>query len=229
MNSQNMPPNDTDKSAVQLLQDINTGILNPKILDASSRQKCVELLIAEGYTYPQISQVLRCSEKTIARDVKKIQSQNALTPNVEFAKQFIGDVFQKAMSHHSFLVRTARAKDTSPAEKIQAEYAAWKILKEIVEALQTLGYLPLKPKEVTGELYHHIAVQDGDESVIEVKRMLSEIESVAKDTGTYSEELVEEIKLLSARLEKAEVAEEAKKLMDKQKKAIEEKEEEDEK
>lgn len=221
--------NDTERSAVQLLQEINSGVLDVKTLDKLSRQRCVELLIAEGYTYPQIGQVLKTSEKTIGRDVKEIRTRNELTPNVEFAKQFIGEVFQKAMNSHSFLVRLARATNTSSAEKIQAEYAAWKILKETVESLQTLGYLPLKPKEVTGDLYHHIAVEEGGESINEVKRMLLEIENVAKDTDTYSEELAEEIKLLSVRLEKAEVAEETKKLVDKQKKAIENKEAENEK
>jgi len=221
--------NDPERSTVQLLQEINSGITDPKLLDKQSRQQCIELLIAEGYSYTQISQVLKYSEKTISRDIKDIRARNELVPNITFVKQFTGEVLQKAMNHHSFLVRMARAKDTSPAEKIQAEYAAWKILKETVEALQTLGYLPLKPKEVTGELYHHIAVEEGGESIKEVKMMLSEIESVAKDTDTYSEELAEEIKLLSVRLEKAEVAEEAKKLVDKQKKAIEKKGEENEK
>jgi len=221
--------NDPEHSAMQLLQEINSGTIDPKSLDKQSRQQCVELLIAEGYSYPQIAQILKVSEKTIGRDLREIRTRNAITPNIEFAKQFIGEVLQKAMNSHGFLLRMARAKDTSPAEKIQAEYAAWKILKETVEALQNLGYLPLKPKEITGELFHHIAVEEGGESIIEVKRMLSEIESVARDTDTYSEELAEEIKLLSVRIERAEVAEETKKLVDKQKKAIEKKEEENEK
>jgi len=221
--------NDPERSTVQLLQEINAGITDPKILDKQARQQCIELLISEGYTYAQIGQVLKCSEKTVSRDVKEIRARNELVPNIAFVKQFVGEVLQKAMSSHGFLLRMARGKDTSPAEKIQAEYAAWKILKETVEALQTLGYLPLKPKEITGDLYHHIAVEEGGETINEVRRMLSEIEAVARDTDTYSEELGQEIKLLSMRLEKAEVAEETKKLMDKQKETIEKKEEQNEK
>jgi hypothetical protein len=59
--------------------------------------------------------------------------------------------------------------------------------------------------------------------------MLLEIESIAKDTDTYSEELGQEIKLLSMRIEKAEVAEETKNLLDKQKETIEKKEQQNEK
>jgi len=221
--------NETGTSTLQLLQEINSGLTDPKILDKQSRQQCIELLITEGYTYAQISQVFKCSEKTVSRDIKDIRARNEMTPNVEFAKQFIGEVFQKAMGHHSFLVRLARGKETSAAEKIQSEYAAWKILKELVEKFQTLGYLPLKPQEVTGDLYHHFAVEEGGESIVEVKRMLSEIESVAKDTDTYTPELAQEIQALSLRLDRAEAVHETKELKDKQKKQIEQKENSDEK
>jgi transposase len=216
--------NDNERSALQILQEINSGLTDPKLLDKQCRQQCVELLIAEGYTYPQIGQVLKVSERTVIRDVKDIRARNEMVPNIEFAKQFVGEVFNKAMNHHSFLVRLSRAKDTAAAEKIQAEFAGWKILKELVEKLQTLGYLPLKPQEIAGELYHHIAVEEAGESVLEARRMLSEIESVAIDTGTYTPELAEEVKALSGRLEKAEVINETKKLAEKQKKEIEHKE-----
>ncbi|MCX5638615.1 MAG: ECF-type sigma factor [Planctomycetota bacterium] len=113
-----------ESSAMQLLQEINSGTTDPKLLDKQGRQQCIEFLVTEGYTSSQIAQVLKCSEKTVGRDLKDIRARNELTPNVEFAKQFIGELFQKAMNHHSFLLRLARAKDTSPTEKIQAEFAA---------------------------------------------------------------------------------------------------------
>jgi hypothetical protein len=218
--------NDPERSTVQLLQEINSGMTDPKSLDKYSRQQCVELLIAEGYTYAHISQVLKCSEKTISRDIKNIRERNALMPNVEFAKQFIGETFKKAMNHHSFLMRTARSPGISASEKTNAEYAAWRILKEIVEVLQSLFYLP---NAKVGEHSHQIIAEGGGEETVEAKKMLLEIESIAKDTDTYSEELGQEIKLLSMRIEKAEVAEETKNLLHKQKEAIEKKEQQNEK
>ena len=225
MTVENTNHDDTEKTAVELIQGINSGAVNPKTIDKPNRQQCIELLISEGYTYPQIVQVLKCSEKTIYRDLKEIRVRNELSPNVEFAKQFIGDVFHKASDHHSFLVRLARSKDTSPAEKIQSEYAAWKILKELVEKLQTLGYLPLKPQEVIGDLYHHIAAEEGGETLEEVKKMVSEIELVAKDTNTFTPELAKDINDLSVRIEKAEIVSDVKKVVEKQKEAQNKKEE----
>lgn len=216
----NINNNDSKRSALQLLQEIDSGITNPKLLDKQSRQQCVELLIIEGYTHAQISQVLRCSPKTVHRDAKEIRESNQLTPNIEFAKQFIGEVLQKGMNHHSSLVRIARSKNISSGEKIQAEYIAWKVFKEITETLQSLGYLPLKPKEVTGELFHHIGNNEGGESIDEARNMLIEIESVAKDTDTYTPELRKKLKALNSRIDEVEVVSEVKELKNDQQKEI---------
>lgn len=215
--------NDGEISTMRLIQEVNSGITDPKLLDKQSRQRCIEFLVTEGYTYSQIAQVLKCSEKTVGRDLKDIRARNELAPNVQFAKQLIGEMFQRGMNHHNYLMRLARMKEASISEKIQSEFAAWKILKELVEKLQTLGYLPLKPQEVTGELYHHIAAEEAGESILEARRVLSEIEGVARDTDTYTPGLAEEVKALSGRLEKAELINEVKKLVEKQKKEIEQK------
>ncbi|MDP8212790.1 MAG: LuxR C-terminal-related transcriptional regulator [Candidatus Zapsychrus exili] len=203
--------NSTEISALQLLQDINSGLINPKTIDKQSRQQCIESLVAEGYTYQQISQILKCSEKTVSRDIKEIRTRNELIPSVEFAKQFIGEVFHKAMSHHGFLVRTARAKDASSAEKIQAEYAAWKVLKELMEKFQSLGYLPSKPTEVIGNFYHHTD-NDENNSPEAMRKMLLSIEEAAKDAGVLDKEVIAKIELLKARIAQSEIVVDIKQL-----------------
>jgi len=217
-----------DISAVQLLQDINSGFTNPKLLDKPNRQRCVELLIAEGYRHAQISQVLKVSEKTIARDIKDIKVHNELTPNIGFAKQAVGDLFQKAMNHHAYLMRLARLKEANISEKVQAEFAAWRILREFVERMQTLGYLPLKPQQLSGDIYHHVLNEEGSESLDEVKKMLLEIETVAKETNSFTPELSKDIKRLSNRIEKTETVIDVKKLAEKQKQQLQDKEDENE-
>ena len=217
----------TEDSALKLLQDINSGIIDPKQLDKPSRQRCIELLIAEGYTYPHINQVLKISEKTIGRDVKEIRARNELTPNIDFAKQFIGEIFQKAMNSHSFLIRLARSKDATNPEKIQAEFAAWRVLRELVERMQSLGYLPSRPQRVVGDISCHMQNEEGGESIEDIRKMISEIETVAKDTNTYTPELAEDIKAIGLRIEKAEIVSEVKKVVEKQKEA-QTKEEKDE-
>ena len=219
---------DREQAARKIIQDINSGLVDPNLLDKTTRQECVAVLIGEGYTHSQIAQIMKRSEKTISRDMVDMRKKNALSPSVEFARETVGELVTRARNHASYLMRLAREKDSPTASKAGAEFLAWKVIKELVEKLQTLGYLPLKPQEITGELYHRIAVEEGGESLDDVKKMLSEIESVTKEAGTYTPELDEELKLLSGRIEKSEVVSEAKKLKKEQEEQITKKEEQDE-
>lgn len=211
------------KSSVQLLQEINSGLTDPALLDKPSRQQCIELLIAEGYTHAQIAQLLKCSEKTVSRDIKETRARNELTPSVPFAKQFIGDMFKKAMNHHSYLMRLARTKDVPAGDKIQAEAAAWKVIKEVVEKLQSLGYLPCRPQEVVGDIFHHLDDR-GEQTLSEIKKMIAELEAVSSEDGAGNEALFAEINGLKKRLTKAEIATEVTKLAEKQKEESQNKE-----
>jgi hypothetical protein len=61
-----------NKELVQdLLWQINYGFIDPKLFDPATRQRWVERLV-EGYSPQQISQILRCSIKTLDRDLREI-------------------------------------------------------------------------------------------------------------------------------------------------------------
>jgi transposase len=209
--------NDSEKSALDILQEINSGLRDPRSLDKYTRQLCVEFLSAEGYTQSQIAQILKCSEKTIFRDLKEIRQRNELAPSIEAARQFVGDVFKKAMNHHDYLTRLARAKETPSAIKTVSELGAWKVLKELIEKMQSLGYLPLMPQQVIGDIFHHSSADGGSESLDEAKKMLFEIEAVAQETDTMTPDLQEDIKTLRGRIENAEIVSKAEKIKEKQK------------
>ncbi len=207
--------NISEKSVIQLLQEINCGQVNPRLLDKPSRQMCVDFLKLQGYVNAQIAQVLKCSEKTVSRDIVDIQDQHKMRPNPDFVMKYIGDVFRKATHHHDSLLRLASAKETSVCDKIQAELAAWKVLKELVDKLQSLGYLPLRPQEVVGDIFHHL---DGteEESLVEIQRMVVELEAVSQEQGSGNPELLSELQRLKARIEKAQISTEIKKIAEKQ-------------
>lgn len=207
----------SNKSAVQLLQEVNSGQTDPSLFDKPDRQKCIELLIAEGYSYAHMAQVLKCSEKTVSRDIKEIRERNALLPSVQFAKELIGDAFKKAMSHHDYLIRISRMKETPIADKIQSVAMAWKILKEFIEKYQSLGYLPLRPQEVVGDIFHH-AEESTEASFDDIRKTINEIEIVTKETGGETPQFTVEITQLKARVEKAQIEYEANKLLETQSK-----------
>ena len=204
---------DPERSAVQLLQEINSGAVDPKIISKESRKQCIELLDAEGYPQQHVSQLLKCSEKTVYRDLKEIKARNALSPNVEFAKQLIGDMLKKARNHHSYLVRLARIKDASISEKVISESAAWKVFKELVEKFQSLGYLPSKPTEVIGNFYHHSA-GDAERTPAEIKKMLFELEETGREEEVLDDGVKIKIETLRKRIEQVEIVQDIKQLKD---------------
>lgn len=206
------------KDVVQLLQEINSGLTDPRLLDKQSRQSCVEALKLEGYTASQAGSVLKVSEKTILRDLKEIRERNSLAPDVQFAKEFTGDFFQRALSHHDYLTRLARSKDGGLGEKAQCEFAAWKVLKETVEVLQTLGYLPTMPRQL--ELM--VDSREDEQSLEDLKAKISAIETTAKECGSLTPEVAEKIGKLKLRVEKYEVQETTIKLLEEQKTKIKE-------
>lgn len=193
-------------SILTALQRIKDGLLDPKTFSKEDRQPYVEVLLSEEYTEMHIAEILKVSDKTIQRDIKDIREKNSFSPGVTQAKQIIGDFFKKAMLHHGRLVRLSRDKGTSDENKIQAEFLAWRILKEMIAAMQSLGYLPLKPQEIVGDLFHHINEQGSEKSFQDVRKALTDVIDVAQQCGTLTPELQEEANLLSQRVEKAEIA-----------------------
>ena len=203
-NNQDLPE---EKSVLSLIQEINDGRINPRTLTQELRQDCAEALLLEGFSEIQIAQILQRSEKTIYRDVQAIRERNSLIPNIEFVKQFVGSLVKKGLAHHDCLVRLSNGNSVSDADKIHARTAAWNILNELSERLQTIAYLPLKPKEITGDIYYH---QEDDEAktYIQLKDELENIKRIAKEGGALDEETERKLQQLENRIEKAEILDE---------------------
>jgi len=160
----------------------------------------------EGYLPASIAQILKRSDKTIKRDIQEIRERNALVPNVDFAKQFVGALRQKSEMHQAYLMRLARSKEGPLEGCVQAEYNAWRIAKEEVELLQNLGYLPKRPQEVIGDFTHHHS--NGSESCKELNDKLTAIEKAVRACGNIPEISLRRIEVLRVKVQKIEVAEE---------------------
>ena len=65
-----------ERPVLELIRQIKSGSLDPRQLPAAERQACVKHLSAEGLSGPEIGQVLKRSDRTIARDRKAIQTGN---------------------------------------------------------------------------------------------------------------------------------------------------------
>lgn len=136
---------------VTVIQQLKDGSLAPKLLTQDQRQHCVEVLFQEGYSVPQIAQVLKRNEKTIRRDLAKIRVKHALDASPKFSKQHIGNLVVRAELHQARLMRLARMESATVAERAQAEFLAWRVLREQTELLQSLGYLPQQFRPIKSE------------------------------------------------------------------------------
>jgi len=199
-----------DMPIVTLIQRIKSGEINPRDIDRELRKGCVEILYAEGYSIVQLAQLLACSEKTISRDLKEVQAKNALSPSVELAKQFIGNMTKSAEVHIQHCMQLARQKNASVSEKTNAEYAAWKIKKELAEKLQLLGYLPLKAQQISAQVEHFFTEEQGIKKCVELSKDLIELRELLSSKGTMTPEDEDQFKELEIQIEKISVSEKIK-------------------
>jgi len=195
---------------LSILQEIRDGRRNARNLEKDIRQRCVEALSLEGCGETQIAQILERSEKTVRRDMADIRKKNAVTPNVEQAKEIVGEIQQQVRAQIGRLTRIATNRETSQADKISAEAVAWRIRKEFAEKLQTLGYLPLKPTELI------LTRQSEEKSFAEIEQTLADVQKVAQENNKLNPELEGVIQGLQADLEKAKLSHKATHLLEQQ-------------
>lgn len=191
---------------LSLIQEIKDGKLNPVTLNKDSRQACVGVFLAEGYNIPTIAQILKKSDRTIQRDINEIHEKNALTPDTHLAKKIIGDFYVYLSVHREHLMRLARTKDASVSERAQAEYYAHRVGVEGIEKLQTLGYLPIRPQQVIGDIFWH-----NDEKSILEKLQNLKAEAVEFESYIDKDNPAQEFPIIKKIIEKIEISAQEKK------------------
>ncbi len=205
-----------DTPILNLIQNIQSGAVDPRGLNKAERQECIEVLYLEGYSVSELAQILNRNERTVKRDLDEIRRRTAISPNAELAKQFIGEMVQIARLRQGRLERLAKSKEATAIERGQMEYLSWKIAREMIEKLQSLGYLPLKPQEIIGDIFHHVDGESPIKSLDEIEAIITEVQAVAEKSGQFDSEIVKEIEDLNAQLEKARLTHRADELLKKQ-------------
>ena len=217
-----------ERTVISIIQDIKNGI-DPRMLPRDSRQGCVELLhFGEGQSISQVAELLQCSEKTIQRDIKEIRDKNVLTIDAEFGRQIASDLYHRTINHVNYLMRLARSKDATIAEKISAELGACKAYAEMIERFQSFGVLPERAQRISGEVHHYFTAAESDKSIEELKEMVGKIELRAKEAGTFDAQTEKRVKELKDNIARIEINGDANKLLTDLKKATEQKEDSNE-
>ncbi|MCB9854661.1 MAG: hypothetical protein H6818_03160 [Phycisphaerales bacterium] len=144
---------------ISLIQQIKSRQIAPGSLSAEDRKRCVEFLRFEGYQTSEIAQVLGRHERTIQRDLIEIRDANAVRRDPAMVERVVGDLLHQAESSRVHLRRIAREKNTSAMERLMAEQSVWKVTKECVETLQSVGYLPKVPTGIVADVHQHVVIE----------------------------------------------------------------------
>ncbi len=100
-------------------------------------------------------------------------------------------------------MRLARTPGASVSEKGQCEYFASLVFPQMITKLQSLGALPTSPNSVVGDFYHHN--EDEQKTYETLKGSITEIETIALESGIPNEIVDREIKVLKEIVEKKEI------------------------
>jgi len=124
----------------ELITQIKDGTFDPLKLNLETRVQIVCILRQEGLKTHEISSLLRVDIRTVDRDIAKIKNKDiALVRNLTIEK--VG----------GSLVRAAEQLRYSAVRK--GDFAlAWRIECELVDKLQSLGFIYQKPFEVRAEV-----------------------------------------------------------------------------
>jgi hypothetical protein len=147
---------ESGRTTLSILRAVQSGELSGQTLGAADRRKVVEHLWAEGYTVAETSEIVKVSERTILRDRSAIRQANAIEPDASLVPELVGGLLRQAEQTIGRLRRVSRDKATEAEARIDAELGCWRISRELIETLQTLGYLPSAPKVFQGELTHRV-------------------------------------------------------------------------
>ncbi len=165
-----------ERSVLDLILQIKQGELDPRLLSAQDRQSCVVHLTAEALSVPEIAQFLKRNERTITRDRKTIQEAAALSHDPSLAGRMAGQLVSEAVMCIDRIRRVSRDRETPPAVKVDAEKSCFHILSELVQRLQTLGYLPTAAQHLA--LTHSVGelptVESLDAELVRLKELAQE-------------------------------------------------------
>jgi len=107
-------------------------------------------------------------------------------------------------------------------EKAAAEFSAWRVLKESLELLQSLGFLPLRAQQIVGDVVHHLSARGSEPTLDDIDKTIKEVTAIGQSTQTLTPEIADRIASLQRRLESAKLSQEAQELLAQQQKKSEE-------
>ncbi|MCI0363057.1 MAG: hypothetical protein L0219_04200 [Phycisphaerales bacterium] len=149
-------PDGDEPTTLATIRGLRERTITGKGLPANVRRLCVAHLTAEGYSAAEIAEIMTLSERTIIRDRKAIQEAYAIEPDPKLVPQFVGRLVMEADLVINRMWRAARDKGAEPGTRIDAEHRCYQVISDVLQRLQSLGYMPTAAQRVEASLKHQI-------------------------------------------------------------------------
>lgn len=118
------------RGVLEILRRLNVQELRPEEIGLHERRACVTYLRLEGYTRQEIADIFKVHPQTITRDEKANRKELA---------KLVTDIDVQAVAGGL----AASAKHLYGKAMKEKDYAlAWRIEREVISDLQSMGYLP---------------------------------------------------------------------------------------
>lgn len=171
--SDDLPPSGKEQSPISIIRELQSGTLRATSLSSASRRACIDHLHVEGYNASEIAEIFKISVRTVRRDLAAIRDDHAVLAEPKFVARTVGQLVQEAESAMARLRRIARDRECPHAAKVDAERSAWTVMREFVEKLQSLGYLPTAAQQIRADLTHRLEGDRISQEFLEVETVLA--------------------------------------------------------
>lgn len=134
--------NDFTKNAISMFEAIKANTLNPRSLKRNERLQLVAFLRNEGLTQEEIANLLSFCAKTIWLDCRDIKRNAARLINEISVERVGGELIREA---EVLISKAKKAKDYK---------LAWQIRCELIDKLQSMGFVYRAPDKLehSGEI-----------------------------------------------------------------------------
>lgn len=133
-----------NKPEIEIIKMIKDGKLNPKNLKFEERMAVVAVLRYSGLKNFEIGEVLKCSSRTIDRYIHQIKERDTCLVRHVTVEKVAGNLIRLAEQ-----LKAKAIKDGNTS-------LAWTIECQLIDKLQSLGFIYKKPEQsetkLTGEL-----------------------------------------------------------------------------
>lgn len=198
--------NHEERSAIDILRLIKSQEVDAKTLKPDDRRTCVVHLLGEGLSTSEIAHLLRCHDRTIERDRRDIRESNSLRVDPGFADRVAGELMTEGDMTISRIRRAARDAGAGPGDRIAAEKSCFEIRCQLIDRLQSLGYLPnaarktelsirtdgnaLSNLDLSQEINQMVLVVQQDPSLADVANELRALETLSNQ-GLVTERIAD--------------------------------------